>query len=175
METEGRGRDRTPVTQPAATDADTVAPFIAELLIAHDQVVNQIIADPSVAEDPSNPLIEEFLALFDLDSESAQTLLDGWAQRADEGLRTEPFSEDYPTTSSQLDGEIEVQNEDEVRFPYCSIRRFRVVDADGNVVQEMPRQDQPGEGVAVRVDGQWRLRELSVSSNVYGCRTDGDS
>lgn len=172
-EPESGGRARTPVTQPAATDAAAVTPFISELLVAHDEVVNQIIADPSVAEDPSDPLIEEFLGLFELDSDNAEELLGAWAERADEGLSTEPFDEEYPTTSSRLDGEVDPRGDDEVWFPYCSIRRYRVVDGDGNVVQEVPRQDQPGEGVAVRIDGEWRLRELSVVTNAFGCRTEG--
>jgi hypothetical protein len=39
------------------------------------------------------------------------------------------------------------------------------------MTQRTPYAEQQGEGVAVRVDGEWRLRELGLIGGTARCRT----
>jgi len=162
-----------PETEVPETDPEVVRPLIAELLLQYDEVVNEIVADPSVARDPEDSLIQEYLGLFEPGNEPARELIDLWVTRADEGLSTQPFSDELPASRSRLDGEIELRTADEVAFPICVERRHLIYDGAGRLQQRTPYREQPGDGVAVRVDGQWRLRERVVFSDTATCRTEG--
>jgi hypothetical protein len=157
--------------EPEATDAATVEPYVERLLVDYDDVVNQIVADPQVAADSDHPLIERYLDLYEPDSAFARRLVDVWAERGAEGLATRPFDDEHPASLTRLDGEIEVVSGDEVSFPACVERRLVVVDGEGRTTQRTPYAEQRGEGVAVRVDGEWRLRELEVLNGTATCRT----
>jgi hypothetical protein len=157
--------------EPAATDAAAVLPYVEGLLSQYDHVVNQIVADPHVAADPDHPLVHEYLDLYEPDSDFARQLVDVWAERGAEGLSTRPIDDDHPASLTRLDGEIEVTSEDEVSFPACVERRLEVIDGEGRMTQRTPFRQQRGEGVAVRVDGEWRLRELAVLNGTATCRT----
>jgi hypothetical protein len=160
--------------EPEATDAATVQPYVEALLVDYDDVVNQIVGDPEVAADPDHPLVHEYLDLYEPDSDFARQLVDTWAERGAEGLATKPFDNDHPASLTRLDGEIEVVSGDEVSFPACIERRLVVVDGEGRTTQRTPFAQQRGEGVAVRVDGEWRLRELGAINGTATCRTGGD-
>lgn len=158
-------------TEPPADegDADAVRPYVEELLADYDDVANQIVAEPAVARDPDDVLIQQYLHLFEPDSQFAEELIGVWVQRADEGLSTRPFDDENPTSRSRLDGDIEVRSPDEVSVPICVERSFRVFDAEGRLQQRTPHREQPGEVVAVRVDGEWRLRELTTIADTVTC------
>lgn len=159
-----------PDSNPPGTDPTAVAPYVSELLLAYDRTVDEIVADPAVAEDPDDPLVQEFLGLFEEDSEVAGEMVEGWVERADEGLRTVPYNEDLPATESALDGELETVSEDEVTFSVCVTRRTRVLDEDGEEVgTSLPSMDYPGEGTAVRSDEGWRLKDLAIWLDQLTC------
>jgi len=160
--------------EPEATDAATVEPYVERLLVDYDDVVNQIVADPDVAADGDHPLIQQYLDLYEPDSDVAQQLVDVWAERGTEGLATRSFDGQHPASVTRLDGGIEVVSGDEVSFPACVERRLVVVDREGQTIQRTPYAEQQGEGVAVRVDGEWRLRDLRVLSGTAACRTGSD-
>lgn len=153
---------------------ESVRPDIERLLDRYDAVVNQIVADPSVARDPENPLIEEYLGLFEPGSAHAEELIDVWVQRDEEGLVTKPFSDEHPASTSRLDGEIQIRSDTEVAFPICVERRHLVYDREGRLQQRTPYREQPGDGVAVLVDGDWRLHERVVFSDTAHCQTEGE-
>ena len=157
--------------EPEATDAATVQPYVENLLVEYDDVVNQIVADPHVAGDPDHPLVHQYLDLYEPGSDFAQRLIDVWAERGAEGLSTQPFDDEHPAILTRLDGDIEVASGDELSFPACVERRLIVVDGEGRTTQRTPFGQQQGEGVAVRVDGEWRLRELAVLNGTATCRT----
>jgi hypothetical protein len=159
--------------QPVGTDAEAVQPYIIELLARYDTVANQIVADPAVAGDPDNPLVRDLLALFEPGSDAAAALVDSWAERGEAGDSMRPISDDRPATATRLDGDIETVSGDQVSFPSCDELHFEVVDGAGLVVERVRDLRQPGEGVAVRVDGEWRLRRLEVIEGRGGCRTEG--
>lgn len=156
---------------PLGTEPTAVEPYVSELLLAYDRVVNEIVADPTVADDPDDPSIQEFLGLFDDGSTFAATMVDLWVERAEEGLLTLPYSEDYPALASSLDGAVETISADEVSFPLCVMSRTRVLDSAGEeAVPSLPRLDHPGEGVAVRTDDGWLLQEVQVWTDQLQCR-----
>jgi hypothetical protein len=168
------GRDRTSGTEPAADDPEAVRPFVEDLLERYDEVTDQIVADPGVAADRDDLLVQEYLALFEPDSDYAEHRLEAWAANGEAGVSMRPIDDEHLTNESHLDGEIEAVSDDEVRFPTCDEQRFEVLDRQGRVTQRTDLFVQPGEGVAVRVDGEWRLRRLDAFDGTAGCRT-GDT
>ena len=152
-------------------DTDRVHDEIVRLLADYDAVVNQIIAEPGVTDDPSGPLVEQYLDLFEPDSEFAGQALETWRANAADGISIEPYTEGHPANLTRLDGEIEVVSDDEVRFPTCSELRQLVYEGD-RVVEGLPYKEQPGESVAVRGDDGWVLRRRDVFTDVPECATD---
>jgi hypothetical protein len=160
--------------QPDATDLVALRPYITELLVQHDRVVNEIEADPSIAADRDSELVQDFLALYETDSDIAEQILDGYEQTGEVGVSTLPFDETHPAFESRLDGAIERVSADEVRIPTCDALRYRKVDADGNELETIPFMERTGEATAVRVDGQWYFRRRDVFPQMVWCRTEGN-
>jgi hypothetical protein len=158
-------------TEPAGTEPADVEPYITELLAGYDEVTNQIVADPSVARDRNNPLIEDYLALVETGSEADEGAIQTWVDNAEEGITIGPYSDDAPPAVTRLDGPIEAVSEDEVRFPTCKEHNYRKYDAQGRETEIITGQFIPGQGTAVRVDGEWRLRRLDIATNLVGCRS----
>jgi hypothetical protein len=158
--------------EPSGSEPDAVRPYIDTLLARNDEVVNEIVADPAVARDLTNPLVADYLELYEPDSEFAAGLVDRWVERADEGLVTQPFSEAHPPTVSSIDGEVTTISDDEVGFPYCLTQRLVVVGPGGDVQNRVELRRQRGDGVAVRVDGHWRLREITVREDTGRCERE---
>jgi hypothetical protein len=152
-------------------DTDRVHDQIVRLLADYDAVVNQIIAEPEVTGDPSGPLVEQYLDLFEPDSEFAGQALETWRANAADGISIEPYTEGHPANLTRLDGDIDIVSDDEVRFPTCSEFRQLVYRGD-RVVEGLPYMEQPGESVAVRIDGGWVLRRRDVFTDVPECATD---
>jgi hypothetical protein len=152
-------------------DADELRTEIEQLLAERDRVVGEIVADPAVAGDPGHPLVQELTDLYEPDSEEVAAALATWAGHAEAGERTLPATEGRPAFATRLDGEIERLGGDEVRFPICNEHSYAVLDAADQLVEMQPGVDMPGEGTAVRVDGRWRLRQLTVEP-VTGCRQE---
>ena len=152
-------------------DPDRVEDEITRLLADYDAVVNQIIADPQVTEDAGGPLVEQYLDLFEPDSEFAGQALETWRTNAAEGISIKPYDEGHPANLTRLDGDVEVVSDDEVRFPTCSELRQLVYEGD-RVVEGLPFMEQPGESVAVLVDDGWVFRRRDVFTDVPECATD---
>lgn len=173
-EVEGVPLDTTP-TEPPGSDGAAVQPYVEDLLARYEATVNDILADQPAAQDPSNPAVEEYLDIFEPGSGAAEQTVAGWRANAEEGLTVEPSETGEPAIASWLDGEIEAVSDDEVTFPTCDEHHYRVYDAQGDPVEDVRLADQPGTGVAVRVDGEWRLRELEIlgTETETGCRTAG--
>jgi hypothetical protein len=163
----------TGTTQPPGSDGEAVRPFIEDLLARYETSLNDILADQQVAQDSSDPAVEEYRDLFEPGSDAAEQTIAGWQANADEGVTVEPSEAGTPAVASWLDGEIEVVSDDEVTFPTCDEHHYGVYDAQGEPIEDVQLVDQPGEGVAVRVDGEWRLRELEILGTETGCRTNG--
>ena len=169
--TESTASSATSSTQPAGTEPTDVEPYITELLAGYDEVTNQIVADPSVARDRSNPLIEDYLALVEPGSDADEGAIQTWVDNAERGITIGPYSDDAPPVVTSLDGPIETVSEDEVRLPTCEQQNYRKYDAQGRQTEFVTGQSIPGQGTAVRVDGEWRLRRLDIATNAVGCRS----
>ena len=156
---------------PDHRDAEQLHDEIVRLLADYDAVVNQIIADPRVTEDPGGPLVEQYLDLFEPDSEFAGQALDTWRANAADDITIEPYDDERPANLTRLDGDIEVVSDDEVRFPTCSEFRQLVYEGD-RVVEGLPFKEQPGQSVAVLVDDGWVFRRRDVFTDVPECATD---
>lgn len=147
--------------EPAAGDVDAVLPYLEELLAEHDRVVAEILADPSVAEDPDSSLIGQYRDLFVPDSELPDRVIAAWADEAAAGRTVEPYDDQHPVVETMIDGEVEVEDDDEVRIPTCEVRRERTY-VDGELSGGVPLRESAGETVAVRVDGRWRISSRQI-------------
>lgn len=158
----------TSTTEPPGTEPLEVQPYITDLLARYDEVTNQIVADPSVANDRNNPLIQDYLALVEPGSD-AEGAIQTWVDNAAQGITIRPYSDDAPPQATTVDGEIEAVSEEEVTFPTCVERNYRQYDGQGRETEFVTHQPVPGQGTAVRVDGEWRLRRVEIASAVVGC------
>ncbi|MFP3901534.1 MAG: hypothetical protein ACLFXM_11820 [Acidimicrobiia bacterium] len=165
--------DRSGDGVPPGTDPDAVAPYIEELLAAHDRVVNRIVADPEVATDREHPLVREYVELFEPGAPSVELAISTWEAQARAGTSIQPFSPEHPAFVSRVDGPVEPVSADEVRFPTCDERRYGVVDAAGELQELVPDEAVPGRGTAVRTEGEWKLRRLDVIAGQQGCGGEG--
>ena len=156
---------------PDDADDDELRAEIKHLLAERDRVVGEIVADPAVAADPDHPLVRELADLYEPDSEEVAAALATWTGHAEAGERPLPATDGRPAFATRLDGEIERLGDDEVRFPTCNDHSYAVLDAADQLVEMQPGIEMPGEGTAVRVDGRWRLRQLTVEA-VTGCRQE---
>jgi hypothetical protein len=159
-------------TEPEATDAETVQPYVEDLLQRYDGIVNDIVADPGVAADRDSLVVQQYLDLFEPDSEMASQVLDTWEADGAEGLSIRPYDDQHPANVTRIDGEIEVVSPDEVRVPICIEQRQRIYRND-QLVQGLPLLEQAGESVVVRVDGEWVLRSRRVFDDRSGCGGEG--
>lgn len=150
------------------SDAENAA---ESLLAQYDTVLNQILPQPEVAEDPDDPLIAEFLDLYESGSDRAAQVVSAWRQLGSEDRHTEPYDDEHPAVATRLDGDVEIVSDDEIRFPMCVESRQIAYQGD-EPVEGIPLKEQAGEGVAVRVDDDWVFRERNVFDGPDGvCAT----
>lgn len=166
----GQATDQATTTTGPPSAAE-VEPDIEDLLERYGSVVNRIIAEPSVAKDPDHPLMVDFAELFAPGSDQVAHSVAGWTALSESGTTIEPINGQHPATVSRLDGSVELTAADEVRFPTCEEHRYLQLNARGEVDELVENVLQHGAGVAVRIDGQWRLLELQIIADGAGCQT----
>lgn len=169
-ESAGTGSTEDASAASATADPDRLENEILRLLADHDAVVNQIITDPAVTESGDDPLVEQYLDLYEPGSEFADQTLETWRSNAAEGISIRPYDDAHPANLTRLDGEIEVVSDDEVRFPTCQELRQIVYQGD-RVTSGVPFQAQAGESVAVLVDGSWVFQRRDVFVDAPECAT----
>jgi hypothetical protein len=144
---------------------------VESLLAQYDTVLNQILPQPEVAEDPDDPLVAEFLDLYESGSDRAAQIVSAWRQLGAEDRHTEPYDDEHPAVATRLDGDVEIVSDSELRFPMCVESRQIAYQGD-EPVEGTPLKEQAGEGVAVRVDDDWVFRERNVFDGPEGvCAT----
>jgi len=158
-----------PNAQAPASDLEAVTGHVEGLLAGYEDAVNAIVLDQQVALDESSPEVEAYRDLFEPDSEVAAEALHGWRANAQVGVEYRPVEDEPHPIRSWLDGDIEVVSDDEVRFPTCDEHHMEAYDGEGELVEEILVEGQSGEGVAVRVDGRWYLRDLELSADGAPC------
>jgi hypothetical protein len=175
----GGGDDIDPVANggrggndPSADDPEAVEDVVADLLERHDEVVAEALTDPSVAEDEDSELVAELRDLYTSDSEMPDEIVTAWLRDAEQGTSTHPMEVGYPTVASRVVGAVDTVSDSEVRFSLCQERRYAIYDADGQLLEMMPYQEVPGEGAAVRVDGDWLLVRLDTFDDQNECAAE---
>jgi hypothetical protein len=160
--------------QPPGERVGEVQPLVEDLLARYDEVVHEIVADPSVVDDPGHTLVEEFLGLFEPGSDFASASIESWAAQADDGITLAPSSPDFPVNVSNVDGAVRAIDDDEVRFAQCAVQRY-VLYRDGEEAERVEERLLAGEGRAVRVEGRWLLAELTTPPDLQGCRSGSEA
>jgi Glycosyl hydrolases family 16 len=168
--TGGDGRDDRDVEQPVA-DTEALEPALAELLARHDEVVNEVLGDFTVARDADNPLLREYVGLYSPDSSVPEQVVAAWVADAETGRVVHPAEPGHPAVASRIDGEIETVADGKVRFPTCSELRYASYGAGGELLEMVPYREQAGQALAVRADGQWLLLRLDAFAGQACCRT----
>lgn len=159
----------TTTTEPPATDASAVRPYLESLIDRYDVAVAAILADPRVAADRDHESVTEYLDLFTPSSSFPDTALQFWADEGSQGrfYRAGPRGQMYESSVQS----IEVGSPDQVTFVVCSQKSIVIVDDEGNELSAEGGSSS-GSVVAVRVDGSWRLRDLTRTTS-SSCEADG--
>lgn len=172
LESESAARQRPTLTVPPGTDPEAVEPYVDDLLVQYGELVSEIVAEPSVAEDPDDPTVQAFVDLYVPGSEAADNMVEGWVE-AGEGVSLQPYNEGQQTlTASLLPGSVETVSDDEVRFLVCTEMRHLYVGEEGQVTEWTRDSRWLGEGTAATVDASWRLESLDAMAIGPGCQED---
>jgi hypothetical protein len=158
--------------EPSAAKPDDVVPFLEDLLSRYDAAVNTIVADPSLADDETNAPVEDFLALFPDGSSFAAGSIQGWVEQSERGVTLEPLAAGGAVNTTSLEGPPTRIDDDTILFGQCTVQSY-VVRENGHETSRQERKLLPGNGQAVRVDGHWRLQEITTPPDVQGCVTRG--
>ena len=144
-------------------------PFLESLIDRYDVAVAAILADPRVAADRDHEAVTDYLDLFTPSSSFPDTALQFWADEGSQGrfYRAGPRGQMYESSVRS----IEVDSADQVTFLVCSQKSIVIVDEDGNQLSAEGGSSS-GSVVAVRVDGSWRLRDLTRTT-ASDCETEG--
>jgi hypothetical protein len=157
--------------EPSADDLEAVVPYLEDLLAEHDRLVAEVLAEPSVAEQPDSALIRQYVGLFVPDSDHPDQVVEVWADQAAMGVTVGPYDDEHPVVATSIDGDVEVLGDDEVRIPTCEVRRERTY-VDGELRGGIPEQQQAGATVAQRVDGRWLISTRQLSDD-RACQEGG--
>lgn len=158
-----------PTTEPPATDIAAVRPHLESLIDRYDEAVAAILADPRVAADRDHEVVTGYLDLFTPSSSFPDTALQFWADEGSQGrfYRAGPRGQMYESSVQS----IEVTSPDQVTFVVCSQKSIVIVDDQGNQLSAEGGSSS-GSVVAVRVDGSWRLRDLTRTTS-SSCEATG--
>jgi len=128
----------------------------------YDSATNALLARPSDAADASASTRGAYLAVFVPGSAFASGALASWAHEGAQGHSYQSGSRGQLVTTQVTSVEPVASNT--VGFGVCVASSFVIVDSAGHVL-ESQGGIAAGHGVAVRVDGQWLLRDLSLTGS----------
>lgn len=148
----------TSTTQPPATDTEAAATVLQDLISRYDTAVAAILADPRVAADPASPEVQSYLSLFSENSAFADGALANWANEGEAGRFYRPGPRGQLTSSTVIG--LTPAGDDEATFKICAENSMEITDAAGNVVESFGGQT-AASVVTVRIDGIWRIRDLT--------------
>ena len=146
----------------SAIAASVVRTQLDALMRQYDAATNALLARPSDAANPSASTTGAYLAVFAPGSAFASGALASWAREGVQGHSYQRGSRDQLVTTQLTSVEPVASNT--VGFGVCVASSFVIVDSAGHVL-ESQGGIAAGHGVAVRVDGQWLLRDLSLSGS----------
>lgn len=150
-----------PDAGPAGTDVAAVTPVLQSLVNRHDAAVAAVLADPRVALEAGNALVEAYLELFTPGASFPAVVVSSWQREADEGRFYRPGPRGVMRESTVMS--VSPVSDDEVEIAICSRNSVEITNEAG-VVLEAQGGVSAGQLTATRVDGVWLLRELSQAS-----------
>lgn len=147
-----------PDEDPPGTDVAAVTPVLQSLVDRYDASVAAVLADPSVASEPANALVNAYLELFVPGAPFPATVVGFWAGEGEQGrfYRPGPRGQMYVSTVQS----VQSDSADQVTFIVCTLKSIVIVDASGAELSAEGGQT-AGSVVALRVDGIWLLRDLT--------------
>jgi hypothetical protein len=151
-----------------------VAAAVRNLLDGYNDAVNTIIADPTVVRDRKAEVVRSYLDLFEPGSQIPQNAIAGWTGMANDGSSIKPINAEHRAVVVRLDGEAQATAPDQLRIPICEEHRYLELDGNGQVRDMVRNTLRPGEIVAARIDGQWRIRELKTFVDGQACTTPSE-
>lgn len=151
----------TSTTQPPATDEAAVRPVLQDLMERYDTAVAAILEDPRVAASPDAPEVQAYLALFTANSSFADGALANWVREGEAGRFYRPGPAGELTSSTVTN--VTPASDDEATFSVCALNSMEITDSDGSVIESVGGQT-AATVVALRVDGVWRIRDLTQAS-----------
>ena len=128
----------------------------------YDAATNALLARPRDAADPSASTMGAYLAVFVPGSAFASGALASWAHEGAQGYSYQPGSHGRLVATQVTSVEPVASNT--VGFGVCVASSFVIVDGAGHVL-ESQGGIAAGHGVAVLVEGQWLLRDLSLTGS----------
>ena len=162
-------RSTTSTTQPPATDTEAAAPVLQDLISRYDAAVAAILADPRVASDPDSREVQSYLSLFSENSTFADGALANWVREGEAGRFYRAGPRGQLTSSTVID--LAPAGDDEATFDICAENSMEITDAAGNIVESFGGQT-AASVVAVRIDGIWKIRDLTEAP-AAGCPERG--
>jgi hypothetical protein len=145
-------------TAPPATDEASHAEVVA-LVDEATSLADGFWRDPSVIDDPDNPDLARYRALYTADSPTPAAVEAGLRTMVERGERYQPADNGFMREVSIYEW-TPALDEDTLRFDTCSLIDRELVGSDGAVISADARLLFVG-GEAHRVDGVWRFYGLS--------------
>lgn len=141
------------------------------LIADYQAVIEAILADPRVAGNPDDPLVQQYLALFAPDNQFPIDTLAFWASEGSAGRFYRPGPSGVMYEIAVLS--VEVRDDGTAVAYTCTRSSVQIVDEAGNPIEGRGGLT-GGEVVAVTAGGAWLLRDLSqVSADRCPTRTEG--
>lgn len=160
--------------------ADGSAPIAASvtrtqldtLIRRYDAATSALLAHPSDAADPTAATTTAYLSVFAPGSAFTSGALASWAREGAQGHTYRPGSRGQLLATQVTSVEPVIAGT--VGFGVCVASSFVLVDSAGQVLESQGGVA-AGRGVAVFVDGQWLLRDLSLTASSKCSTRSGSS
>jgi hypothetical protein len=148
----------TTTTPPRTTTTAPLETTFQSILDRYDSAVNAILADPRVANEPNDPNVKAYLALFQKDATFPAGVVTYWAEEGAKGRFYKPGPAGVLQRSRLL--KVTTTTATEARFTMCAYQSMTVVDANGGQLEGIGGVA-PVDVVALNIDGVWLLRDLT--------------
>jgi hypothetical protein len=142
------------------------------LMARYDTATTAILEDPRIASDVSDPRVAAYESVFVADSSFSKGALASWAQEGAQGRAYRPGADGQLLKSRVVSVST---GTDSAAFDVCTAKSFVIVDSSGQTIGSEGGVA-AAHGVAVRDDGEWKLRDLTeIASSVCRSETGGAS
>lgn len=156
----------------SATATSVVRTQLDTLMLRYDAATSALLERLSDAADPTAATTTAYLSVFAPTSAFALGALASWAHEAAQGHTYRPGPRGQMLATKVTS--VEPARSGTVGFGVCVASSFVLVDSAGQVLESQGGVG-AGRGVAVLVDGQWLLRDLSLRASSECSARSGSS